>query len=592
MPKTKETIHRRQTFRIIAQDPAVRVNGKILTARVDVPAEELAAGPWGHRVQVIDYDSSTQMLYRPLDYKKAKNGPVEDPYAKVGDKILLTDPRFHAQNVYAIIMRVLARFEFALGRRVSWGFNGHQLKVAPHAFADANAFYSEHDQALMFGYFPGINGKPVFSCLSHDVVAHETTHALLDGLRDRYTDPSSPDQAGFHEGFADVVALLSVFAIPDVVGMIIDLKWKQGNNNNHRGGADNHLISAKALNVKTLRDSFLLGLAEEMGAEISKVRGQALRASAKLFPPRPEWYQKSEEFKEPHRRGEILVAAIMNAFLEIWSARLKALDPIKTGLLSRDRVVEEGAGIADRLLTISIRALDYCPPVHIEYGDFISGLVTADYELYPDDSRFKFREMLHKSFRAYGIESASKGTPSEPGLWLPPEDEVSQHKLDYGRTHFESMQHNPEEVFRFIWENRGVLRLDEDAYTRVQSVRPCLRIAADGFALHETVAEYVQILRLTAKEIAAMGIPVPGGLPQEPEEIFLYGGGVLLFDEYGRAKFHIHNRVNNKERQARRLRSLVEFGYFGKGARSQRRFSQLHRLRALNIPTYREEGWS
>lgn len=68
MPKTKVAILRKQAFRIIAQDPAVRTNGRILTAQVDVPAEELAAGPWGHRVQVIDCDASTQRLYRPLNY--------------------------------------------------------------------------------------------------------------------------------------------------------------------------------------------------------------------------------------------------------------------------------------------------------------------------------------------------------------------------------------------------------------------------------------------------------------------------------------------------------------------------------------------
>jgi len=131
------------------------VKGRILTAQVEVPAEELATGPWGHRVHVIDYDASTQTLYRPLDYRRTKDGLLKDPFADADDGTLLNDPRFHAQNVYAIVMRILARFEFALGRRISWGFDGHQLKVAPHAFADANAFYSERDEALMFGYFPG-----------------------------------------------------------------------------------------------------------------------------------------------------------------------------------------------------------------------------------------------------------------------------------------------------------------------------------------------------------------------------------------------------------------------------------------------------
>ena len=112
-------------------------------------------------------------------------------------------------------MRTLAQFERALGRRVSWSFGGHQLKVAPHAFAEANAFYASREEALLFGYFAGPDGSTVVqNCLSHDIVAHETTHALVDGLRPRYLEPSSPDQAAFHEGFADVVALLSVFSIP------------------------------------------------------------------------------------------------------------------------------------------------------------------------------------------------------------------------------------------------------------------------------------------------------------------------------------------------------------------------------------------
>ena len=123
------------------------------------------------------------------------------------------------QNVYAIVMRTLARFEFALGRRVAWGCAGHQIHVAPHAFAEAErVLLARGSRHASSATSPGNDGKTVFTCLSHDVVAHETTHAILDGLRGRYLEPSSPDQAAFHEGFADIVALLSVFSLPDVVG--------------------------------------------------------------------------------------------------------------------------------------------------------------------------------------------------------------------------------------------------------------------------------------------------------------------------------------------------------------------------------------
>jgi hypothetical protein len=581
---------RSQRLRIVAQDPAVRVGDKILTAMVDVPVEQLAPGPWGHRVQVVDFDTSTRTLYRPLAYHRTRNGLVVDPYAQAPDETLLDDPGFHAQNVYAIVMRLLARFEYALGRRVSWGFDGHQLKVAPHAFAEANAFYSEREEALLFGHFPGRDGQTVFTCLSHDIVAHETAHALLAGLRQRYTDPSSPDQAGFHEGFADIVALLSVFALPDVVRTLIDLDFKRGPRATSRSAAEGSRLPVAALSPEVLRNSVLLGLADQVGEELSRVRGQPLRASANL-PPSPAHYRHSAEFAEPHRRGEILVAAMLNAFLEIWSARLKALDPMGTGWLDRDRVVEEGALVADRLLTMSIRALDYCPPVHLEYGDFLSALLTADSELYPDDNRYRFRETLNTGFRAYGIAPASKGSPAEPGVWLPPATESPRQAINYRRTHFESMLRDPEEVFRFIWENRRVLRLCEGAFTRVQSVRPCLRVAADGFALRETVAEYVQILRLTTREVRGLGIDVPADLPPEAEEIKLFGGGVLLFDEYGRLKFHIHNRIDNRTRQTRRLRALAAFGSFAQTPRSPQRFAALHRLRALGVPVRREEGW-
>src|SRR4029078_3608493 len=139
---------------IIAQDPSVRVSGRILTAQIEVPAEALAPGPRGYRVNVVDYDTSSNVLYEPATIGTSPDGSYDDPFDvnRLAKKIkasaakfnsrLVENPKFHAQNTYALVMRTLARFEFALGRRVSWGSGGHQLHVAPHAFAEANAFYS------------------------------------------------------------------------------------------------------------------------------------------------------------------------------------------------------------------------------------------------------------------------------------------------------------------------------------------------------------------------------------------------------------------------------------------------------------------
>ena len=566
---TQTPLHTRK-LTIIAQDPSIKVKGKILRTEVEIPAEELQPGPWGYRVQIVDYDSSTETLYKPLEYPPldSTNG---DPFKRASDAKLLSDPNFHAQNVYAIAMRILARFEFALGRRVSWNLYGHQIKIAPHAFAEANAFYSEADEALMFGYFPGSDGM-VYSCLSHDIVAHETTHALLDGLRDRYTDPSSPEQAGFHEGFADIVALLSVFSLTSVVETLIDLGTKR---------RDPNRIAKEYLTLEALRESMLLGLAKEMGQELTAVRGSVLRRSVNLEPSRD--YIKDKEFEEPHRRGEILVAAVLNAFLSVWVKRLEAL--VAPGGLDRGRVVEEGATIADYLLTMVIRALDYAPPVNLEFCDFLSAVLTSDREINPNDTKYKFRETLLKSFLSYGIKPKSAGTASDPGIWPSPEGNISNERI-----RFESLQRDRDEVFRFIWDNREALELYDKAFSRVLSVRPCLRIGPDGFALRETVAEYVQILDLQASELSRpLKIKKPKDMPNT-QEVRLYGGGALIFNEYGKLKYHINNSLTDSERQSQRTEYLWSYGYYRNPA-AFRNFASLHRQRATSLSSFSREDW-
>ena len=111
-----------------------------------------------------------------------------------------------------------------------------RLRIYPHALREANAYYDPSKIALLFGYFQAADtsgsvtrGSGVFGVVSHDIVAHETTHALLDGLHPRYSERTNVDMAAFHEAFADIVALFQHFAMPE--SLIRQIRQAQGDTN-------------------------------------------------------------------------------------------------------------------------------------------------------------------------------------------------------------------------------------------------------------------------------------------------------------------------------------------------------------------------
>lgn len=540
----------RRTFpmTIVAQDPAVRDNaGRILMAEVDVSADRLAPGPWSHRFHVIDYDASRRTLRQPK--------PLQ---GEVSDDIVLSDPDFHAQNVYAIALRTLGAFESALGRRVPWSFAGHVLYLVPHALADANAYYSDDDRALLFGYFPASSGRAIYTCLSHDIVAHETTHALLDGLRRRFQEPGLPDQPAFHEAFADIVALLSVFSVPSVVEHLLGEPDASGR------------IAEDRVTERALEQSALIGLAEEMGEEVHSERGKALRRSIEVEPS--DRWRTDPAFLPAHRRGEVLVAAVMRTFLRMWRDRLRAL--IHGGGLDRARAAEEGAKSADHLLKIAIRSVDYLPPVEFEFEDFLDAMLVSDTELAPQDEH-GYRDALRVAFELFGVLQ-----PQGRTIDLSTE----RARPLYRHLHFGSLRTDRDEVFRFIWENADLLGIDTSYYTTVESVRPATRVGPDGFIVSESVADYVQILEGTAAELAPRDLVVPSGVGGSTP-IQLFGGGTLVFDEFGGAKLHQRKPIMDMDRQSRRLAYLTEGGMrdtrgrlgFSLGTPLGQRFAEFHR---------------
>lgn len=556
---------------IIAQDPEIRSRGAVLLDHVEILNESCAPGPRGARVYVVDYDATHRKLYEPPRCPAFGNEKALREYEKrLGDpQELERKPALHAVNAYVTIMSVLGRFERALGRRIAWGFGGHQIHVAPHAFADANAYYSEEDHALLFGYFPSRQrGRGmVFSALSHDIVAHETTHALLDGLRDRYTDPSSPDQAAFHEAFADVAAILSVFSMRPAVEALLKPKDSKPT------------VRHQGFEGAWLRGSPLLAMAEQFGRALDGAPHRGALRTSLLLEPDPALYGDLTNFGEPHRRAEILVAAMLRAFVDmwkwaLWGSRLPPEHPVPL-----DVVVTEGCELAERLLTMAIRAIDYAPVVDIQFPDFVRALVTADKEVFPRDDKYDARRILPAHFRAYGINADGNGEP----LWEPPPGE----DLRYDHIHPEALRHDPNEVFRFLWENRKPLELDEEAFTRVQPVRPCVRQGPDGFWLQETVCEYVQTLTLRARDFGSIQLKPrqPGARPErlrrpdgleDDQEVTLKGGGVLLFDEFGKLKYHIGSGVRSY-RQNDRLDALAVSGSLQESRGRHRHFAMLHR---------------
>ena len=185
-----EAVYR--ALRVYAFDPLRgRRGGNHLILRV--PFEQLKPGPVGSRVAVDDEDLEGNRLHPPVDLDHpdvVRNGGIEPSDS---------NPHFHQQMVYAVISHLLRTFDRALGRQMRFRAAGTARRepadgaAARHQGAPTRTT-TLWRVALAFGQFNALKsstgrnipGQPVYTCLSHGIVVHETTHALLDGLRPSY----------------------------------------------------------------------------------------------------------------------------------------------------------------------------------------------------------------------------------------------------------------------------------------------------------------------------------------------------------------------------------------------------------------------
>lgn len=436
--------HERPVYRKLrgyAFDPSLSV--KLDTAAINdvvyrIRWEELlqddgktpSVGPVGEYVEVIDFDPTigpSGALYVPVD--------LNNPYILANDGLTPSEsnPQFHQQFVYAVSMLTIQNFEQALGRQILWaprilGKDSPEaksglyeeyvprLRIYPHAMRIANAYYSPLKKAVLCGYFSAtpktaalqMPGSLVFSCLSHDIVAHEVTHAILDGVHRNYNRATNPDVLAFHEAFSDIVALFQHFTFPEVLKQQISRTRGDLEKQNLLGELAQQVGVAMG-GYASLRDA--IGSHDKLTGEWS------------LKEPNPTDYERTTE---PHDRGSILVAAVFEAFLTIYKNRVKDLLRIATGgtgILPQgeihpdlvNRLAGEASKTATHVLSMCVRALDFCPPVDITFGEYLRAVITADYEMMKDDPQ-RYRLAFIDAFRRRGIYPRGIRTLSEESL--------------------------------------------------------------------------------------------------------------------------------------------------------------------------------
>ncbi len=531
-------------LRVFAFDPLFNTElstFSINQATIELPWDEIEPGPVDEYLEVIDIDPASGAAYQPVDLNDRAL------LADDGLERLESDPQFHQLMAYAVARKTIRHFEQALGRVALWAprrlrwrqenadgedetaFHNQfvrRLRIYPHALREANAYYSPDKKALLFGYcnatddvnLAGGNlpGGLVFTCLSYDIVAHETSHALLDGLHRRYIEATNPDMLAFHEAFSDIVALFQHFTHPEA------LKHQIART---RGGLD--------------LPNELADLAKQFGQALGE--RQSLRTAIDLIEVEGSEEKRVKRLDdvgdEPHDRGAILVAAVFEAFVEIYKSRSQDLIRIATqgtGELSVgaihpdlvDRLASEASKAAGHVLRMVIRALDYCPPVSITFGDFLRAMVTGDYDLQPIDP-YGYRVALVSAFRRRRIYPEGVLSLSPESLkWEHPEALVFNiqeglDKLELGW----KLKTDRRDAFHKSRRDAGILRnwLDEDFATElgdlrdeniellgfslrskgrdgktnlspfeVHSVRPARRIGLDGQELRDVIIEITQ----------------------------------------------------------------------------------------------------
>jgi hypothetical protein len=394
-----------------------------------------------------------------------------------------------------------------------------------------------------------------------------------------FIEPTNSDVWALHEAFADVVALFQHFSYPEVL---------------------RHQIAQTRGDLE--KQNLLAKLAYQFGQAIERY-GALRDALGKIDKKTGEWVPKDPDpkrirtTKEPHARGAILVSAVFESFLTIYKWRIRDLLRIAsggTGILPPGqlhpdlvgRLSAEASKIARHILNMCIRALDYCPPVDVNYGDYLRALITADVDLISDD-RLNYRLAVIEAFRKHGIYPLDVRNLSVESLkWHKPSDEdqgkfkkvfKNQMRLTALTPEWEiDTRHDKiiddvklsKKIIREWFTNKEFSDAVEAAHLvvdkntlksfyrdengipklEVNSVRPIKRIGPDGQILADLIIEITQSRRGYYEEKDQKKADSGAEDPKDPDFVFRGGCTLLVEIKTAKVKYCIYKDVDSDKR--------------------------------------------
>ena len=289
------------------------------------------------------------VLAGPRDARIASVDPAISPVEPnaFGDFVTMPDtPQFDAVHTFAVVRQTLTMYQRSLSSSgaempLPWQWNSSidtaPLQVFPYGLPNVmNAFYSRTQNCLKFGDFvPSGQAERVFTCRSFDIVAHETGHAVLDGLKPHWLLADAPPQTGgLHEAFGDLTAIfLALSQLDQCEAVVAQTKAR--------------------LHDKT----FLADIAEQFGLALGSTTG--LRNADNDL-------TLSQAGTQVHAISQVFTGGVYDVLADLFA-------------LERNPALEDDAAVLHRVASylrgLVLRALIAAPDIAATYADVVNEML-------------------------------------------------------------------------------------------------------------------------------------------------------------------------------------------------------------------------